>query len=110
MGLFVAFAQPVIERLGPTYAIVTEGYPKATYGREILSATLKHIHWCNYYGPTYLKKYGEDVFLNAPGWHSERLGEGIWYQTAERFDDSKDELLKQQILEHFKPIDVRKVV
>lgn len=39
-----------------------------------------------------------------------RLEEGIWYQLTEKFSDSKDEDLREQVLAHFKPVGVKTVV
>jgi hypothetical protein len=42
----------------------------------------------------------------ARRWCIERLGEGIWLQTVEHFEDSGNELLQQQIVKHFQSIGV----
>jgi hypothetical protein len=110
LARFLKFAKPIIQQLKPAYALITDTYYRETYGREVLAGKLKFIHWCNYFGPTYVQKYSEDIFLSAPGWRVERLGEGIWYQTTEHFADSKEKSLQEEILAHFKPIGVKQVV
>ncbi len=110
MAVYQKFAQPVVERLRPEYALITEGFPRETYGRDVLNAKLKFIHWCNYFGTTYLEKYGEELFLSAPGWRVERLGDGVWYQLTEHFTDPKEESFREQVFEHFKSTGAEGVV
>ncbi len=107
VAVYQRFAQPVIERLRPEYALITANH-YGIYGRDVLNAKLEFIHWCNYFGSTYLQKYGEDLFLGAPGWQVERLGNGIWYQLIEHYADT-DEALRQQVLEHFKSAGIKQV-
>lgn len=107
--LFQKFAQPLIEQLKPEYALITESDHLEAYGRDVLKAKLKSIYWINYFGPIYIQKYGEEIFLTAPIWRVERLGEGVWYQLTERFLDFKDKSLQEQVLAHFKPIGVKAI-
>lgn len=109
IGLYQKFTRPIINQLKPEYALITTNHYFETYGLDILKAKLKFIHWINYFGPFYLQKYGEEIFMTAPGWRVKRLGEGIWYQLTEHFLDSKDKSLREQVLAHFKPVGVKAV-
>ncbi len=110
MDLYLKFTHAVINQLRPEYAVVTDKYLDVPYGHNEIATQLKVIHWCNYFGPMYLQKYGEAIFLDAPQGKVEKLDDGIWYQLSEKFSDSKDNALQDQVLAHFKSIGVQAVV
>ena len=85
--------EPFAQRL---LAIARELYPLARpmYGevegnsgewddRDILRLRLKHISWVNFFGPSYVEKYGPDLLLNIPGYKTERLPDGgVFHQLS----------------------------
>lgn len=47
---------------------------------------IPRVWWANFYGPLYVKKYGKDFLLDAPGYITEELDDGgIFYQITEDF-------------------------
>jgi len=89
------------EGMRAEYAIVTNRDSLEIYGREVLNRVLKRVHWCNFYGPAYIERYGSETFMGAPGWRAEALGDGIWYQVREHFADPEPKGLKERIKAHF---------
>lgn len=85
-----------VDLLHPDYAYITE-QDHRTEDRSVLRHKLLYIHWWNYFGPIYLTVYGTPVFLNAPGWKSTPLGEGIAYQRSANFVPGCDDILRQHI-------------
>lgn len=62
--------------LRPQFCWVDMAGDDAPTEKEIATLTLRHILWANFYGAEYVKKYGRDFFLNAPGWKKEELPNG----------------------------------
>jgi hypothetical protein len=110
LDTFFQFAQPAIEMMRPNYGVMTvDQEVLVPYGREVLDGKLETIFWWNYFGPIYLEKYGESIFLDAPGYRVERVGEGIWYQLTKQFQRPLDAELEKNILAHFKSIGVKRI-
>lgn len=116
-NLYLRFAQPLISQLNPQYVLIGDGrdHNLISYGHEVINAQIKAIHWYNYFGSEYLRKYGEEVFLNAPGWQVERTENGVWYLLTKHFSDfsehfptNQKETLEEKILHHFGQIGIGK--
>ncbi len=45
-------------------------------GSDVENLTIPCIYWANFFGPDYVKKFGQQYFLQAPGWKCEILGDG----------------------------------
>jgi hypothetical protein len=83
--IYLDCARPLIELLRPEYAIISNADHYNTYGRDVLASRLQIVHWGNYWGPSYLDRYGENLWSTPPGWRTEEWAGGIWYQVTEDF-------------------------
>lgn len=115
--LLLQFAAPLIKHLKPAYAIIGDGrdHGLISYGQQVLDVQIQAIHWCNFFGPTYLKKYGEELFLTAPHWKVQEIENGIWYIVTKQFSEFTEHFsqtkphLERQVLEHFTRVSINKV-
>lgn len=78
-----AYAQDVLElalslypHLSPSYGWVDEDEATDRWVTEAIAAELKVIGWANFFGPTYVNKYGRDFLLGLPGWKVTELADG----------------------------------
>jgi hypothetical protein len=109
VNLYRSFAETAIALLRPEYAYITDRYYKELYGNDIIKNKLKYIYWWNYYGSTYLRKYGKSKFTQAPGWRTGEYADGLSYQITQRFEESKDEQTRTKILEYFRDLKIKDV-
>jgi hypothetical protein len=107
--LFVTIAKRIIPGLAPAYGVITGNPSLSMYGRSILNEELDAIHWSNYFGPEYLAKYDERILQGAPGYEQKKLGNGVWYQIAEKFRGSREAALSENIAAHFRKTGLKKV-
>jgi hypothetical protein len=52
--------------------------PVTWYGGGRLDQMLPGIYWANFFGPRYVKWFGETKFTSLPGFSKERLSDGGW--------------------------------
>jgi hypothetical protein len=96
----------LIADVHPQYSLITDSRYNETYGQDILDARLKYIHWCNYFGPSYLGKYGAKTFLKSPGAQVEPFSEGIWVQISDKIEGFHQEKTRQLVRAHYLPLGV----
>lgn len=72
---------------------------------EAVTATeLKKIYWANFFGQPYVRKYGKEFFLGAPGWRKKELSDGtIEYLLTGDLFTPPDSSLERKIQEYFAP-------
>lgn len=98
----------LIEKIIPRFSFAfgyfdMEGYDDFT--DEAVSATqLKKIYWANFFGEPYVKKYGKEFLLGAPGYKKAELADGtIEYILTEDLFTPPDLSLERKIQEYFAP-------
>ena len=70
--------------------------------KSIAATQLKRIYWANFYGKPYVKKYGKEFLLGAPGWKKRELADGtIEYILTESLFTRPDPTLEKEIKEYF---------
>jgi hypothetical protein len=106
LHLFRTLMRALLPIAQPAYAYLSDGQLDSLDARAIIRSELAGIYWCNYYGPAYLARYGEPFLRTAPGWCSEPLAGGLWYQPTEHYADLADPTLREQIWTHFHPVGV----
>lgn len=106
LHLFRTLMRALLPIAQPAYACLGDGQLDSLDARAIIHSDLPGIYWCNYYGPAYLARYGEPFLRTAPGWCSEPLAGGLWYQPTEHYADLADPTLREQIWTHFHPVGV----
>jgi hypothetical protein len=63
---------------------------------------LDTLYWVNFYGPSYIEKYGADLFLNSPCWKKETLPDGgVFLQLSEFYTKPVNGEAKRKTQEHF---------
>jgi hypothetical protein len=72
----VALALLLYNELRPVYGWIDEPGENEPSTKSIQSADLKYLFWANFYGPSYVERYGRDFVLGAPGWKKEELDDG----------------------------------
>lgn len=107
--IYRKISKALIPLLNPAYGIITNNCYGEIYGNDVLQADLKYIHWCNYFGPSYMHRYNEEVLLTAPGSQNHRLADGVWYQVSEKFMQYGDQEISQEVDRHFQPAGVQLV-
>lgn len=105
--IYEKFALPLVDLLRPEYAVLTDRNWSTPYGEEIVARIVKHIFWWNYFGPDYVAKYSETLFLDAPGWRKEKVAGGILYQVTESPNEAKDPALQERIGDYFSGSGIR---
>lgn len=77
------YAQDLLElalslhpHLSPSYGWIDEDDATDRWVTEAIAAKLKVIGWANFFGPSYVNKYGRDFLLGLPGWKVEELADG----------------------------------
>jgi hypothetical protein len=71
--------------------------------KEIAALSLRKIMWANFYGPEYVRKYGREFLLNAPGWKKEELNDGgIAYVISPRYLNRTEVVSSREIATYFK--------
>jgi hypothetical protein len=99
----------MISAVQPICACIADMEPTSPWGHEILRGDLRGIYWCNYYSdssPT-ITRYGDTLWLTAPGWQVEPFADGIWYQPTEHYTDLKKAHQQARIRDHFKDIEIQ---
>ena len=72
--------------------------------KEITTLNLRKIMWANFYGPEYVRKYGREFLLNAPGWKKEELNDGgIAYIISPSYLKRPETVSTKEITAYFKP-------
>lgn len=72
----LSFACLLYPRLACAFGCVDEMGDNMASAKSVKKTELKHIYWANFFGPAYVKKFGNDFLLGAPGWKKEKLGDG----------------------------------
>ncbi|MCK6561865.1 hypothetical protein L6R21_21920 [bacterium] len=54
-----------------------EGDPPPKLSADIEATRIRWLFWTNYFGKSYVDKFGKDFFLHAPGWRNEEMRNGI---------------------------------
>src|SRR5262245_58491380 len=61
-------------------------YRNPTDRKDVAKVKLSVVSWANFWGPPYVKKYGEDFLANAPGYKTQLIpGGGIFHQLTRNF-------------------------
>ena len=72
--------------------------------KEIATLSLRKIMWANFYGPEYVRKYGREFLLNAPGWKKEELNDGgIAYILSPSYLRKTELVSAREISQYFRP-------
>jgi hypothetical protein len=104
-SLLDRISRPLIRRLAPAYALITDNHYNETRGREILEAQLKFIHWFDYFGAPYIDRYGKELFLDAPAWKKETLeSKGVLMILGPKLTATADGVSRQEVQAHFRSI------
>ncbi|MFQ6039871.1 MAG: hypothetical protein ACE5PV_03360 [Candidatus Poribacteria bacterium] len=65
---------------------------------------MRKLMWANFYGPEYVRKYGREFLLNAPGWRKEELDDGgIAYIISPSYLKRAEIVSAKEITAYFKP-------
>jgi len=98
-------SRPLIKRLAPAYALITDNHYNETRGREVLEAQLKFIHWFNYFGAPYVDRYGKALFLDSPAWRKEMLDDlGALFILGPRLTETAGGVPRQDVRAYFRLI------
>lgn len=86
------FAQRLLAVGRELYALVHSAYGEIDGGlsdlevKDISKLRLKKVAWVNFFGPAYVKKYGQDFLLGLPGYKTELLPDGgVFHQLSPTF-------------------------
>jgi hypothetical protein len=97
----------------PSYSWVDMDHrdsPPKPSTNDIRSMKLITMYWINYFGPSFLKRYGKDLFLDAPGWLKDERPEGaVLVQLGPRFASRVDAAEPGAVKVHFKTLGVTHV-
>lgn len=88
--------------LKPEYGWIDDSADEALPLKALVGRKITYIFWANFYGPEYVKEYGKDLFLKAPGWSKEQLPDGgVLYITCKTIAEwTKNK--PQQITDYFR--------
>lgn len=82
----LALALLLYPSLKPVFGYIDEGGENAPGPKSISRTEVKYLFWANFFGPSYVRKFGREIFLNAPGWKKEELDDGgILYVVTEDY-------------------------
>lgn len=100
----LAIASLLYPHLRPRYGWIDEVGENSPSEKEIEATEIKCIFWANFFGPDYVKKYGRDYLLNAPGWKKEELsGDSVLYVVGESYSDWRNNRRQsQETLDYFR--------
>jgi len=77
-------------------------------GEDVLALRLHELHWLNLLGKPYVEKFGRQVLLAAPVFHTESLeGGGISLQLGQQFTNPQSGPPPAEVLKYFRPLGVR---
>jgi len=85
----LAFFLLLADRFRPQFSYIDQfgenvGVSEAAVAKRLIS----RLFWYNVFGPGYLEKHGKEVFLNAPAWQVQDLGElGIAVRSTEKLSE-----------------------
>lgn len=86
----------------PTLGWVDESFSNETDTKESLKLKLRTISWVNFFGPAYVKKYGQDFLLGLPGYKTELLPDGgVFHQLSPTFvapSEQEAKALRQRVI------------
>jgi hypothetical protein len=85
----------------------SRGYTKL---QDVGSLKIPHIYWANFFGPSYVKKVGEEFLMDAPGWKKDSLDDGgILYVLAPHMGSvRKNNPLLESVKTYFQVDSVRR--
>ena len=80
-------------QLNPGFGWVDENESEGRHAEETVATKLEVIGWANFFGPTYVEKFGRDFLMGLPGFRVEELDDGgIFHQLTSNIlaSDRKD--------------------
>ncbi|NLW09840.1 MAG: hypothetical protein GX036_08290 [Firmicutes bacterium] len=98
----------LVETIMPMFSFAFGFFDMAGYSRlseeAIASAQISTVFWANFFGKSYIERYGKEFLLGAPGWKKEELSDGtIEYVLTGDLFTFPDPSLEEEIKEYFAP-------
>jgi hypothetical protein len=83
----IKFAKALIPYTWPCVAFVDETFGVVVNERTLDQCSMRHLFWCTYFGPSYVKMHGLDFFKNAPVWKVDEFEGGVFLIVTEKYLD-----------------------
>lgn len=100
---FQQLAQELYGRVHPGYGWIDEVGTNQPNPQQVPVVHLSHICWANFFGPSFVERYGRDFLLNAPGWRVEDLGDGgVLYVLSSSFVNRWRQVKAEEIRRYFR--------
>jgi hypothetical protein len=78
-----------------------EGDPPSAYLEDTAATDIRWLFWTNYFGENFLKKYGKQFLMQAPGWKTTDMGVAVKYLTRQSPSLSPTNDLEYKIQTYF---------